>query len=527
MRVHPRVRGGADVEASDATRATGPSPRARGSRRVVDPRQGCAGSIPACAGEPRSRCRVAGPSGVHPRVRGGADPDTSACPLVSGPSPRARGSRRCARPPSEPLGSIPACAGEPPARRQRTAPCWVHPRVRGGATAPGNGGGVGMGPSPRARGSHVMDGLARGALGSIPACAGEPPRITSWPHLVGVHPRVRGGACFVRTLGPRLKGPSPRARGSPQVRRCEHDAVGSIPACAGEPRPVCAAIPPPKVHPRVRGGANVEINMEIRRGGPSPRARGSRHHRRARHARMGSIPACAGEPPSGTSSPWTSRVHPRVRGGAAAYVGNSASYLGPSPRARGSRGRHHGPVVGLRSIPACAGEPHRTHRPAAPCWVHPRVRGGAVRVRALGVGLDGPSPRARGSLGGAPLRHARRGSIPACAGEPTAATNGCARARVHPRVRGGAYPAPNGVRVIAGPSPRARGSHATVRGLDLRVRSIPACAGEPASSLRSVVPPRVHPRVRGGAMRTCDSADPTAGPSPRARGSLLPVSRRT
>ena len=93
--------------------------------------------------------------------------------------------------------------------------------------------------------------------------------------LRGVHPRVCGGAKPIVIPGRVNTGPSPRVRGSRQLRRrgsalrgsiprvCggagRYQSVpdlGSIPACAGEPGLEDAYRCHPRVHPRVCGGAS-------------------------------------------------------------------------------------------------------------------------------------------------------------------------------------------------------------------------------------------------------------------------------
>ena len=53
---------------------------------------------------------------------------------------------------------------------------------------------------------------------------------------------------------------------------------------------------PPRVHPRVCGGAPQNAKPMADTKGPSPRVRGSPLQRRDRRDQRGSIPACAGEP---------------------------------------------------------------------------------------------------------------------------------------------------------------------------------------------------------------------------------------
>ena len=227
--VYPRVCGGSPHVQNLLNRVY---PRVCGGTANCDPgqRQGCSGSIPACAGEP-------------PQGRAAGQPFT-------GLSPRVRGNQR--RPASQDSSwSIPACAGEPP-------------RVCGDD-----------GPS-------------------IPACAGDHISV-----LGGLSPRVRGN----RTGGTPVKvfdtGLSPRVRGN---RR--------------HPQPAHRAYP---VYPRVCGGTAGGTPVKVFDTGLSPRVRGNRRHPQPAHRAYpvyprvcggtphrestipsitGSIPACAGEPPT-------------------------------------------------------------------------------------------------------------------------------------------------------------------------------------------------------------------------------------
>ena len=133
----------------------------------------------------------------------------------------------------------------------------------------------------------------------------------------------------------------------------------------------------------------------------------------------------------------------------------------------------------------------------------------------------------------------KRGSIPACAGEPQGFAGLDGVVEVHPRVCGGAVadhhrpgdpggPSPRvrGSRRpvvhffhLSGPSPRVRGSLIAERGGYDQLRSIPACAGEPPAPCQDRDPQEVHPRVCGGAACTGQRSPASWGPSPRVRGS--------
>ena len=181
------------------------------------------------------------------------------------------------------LRSIPACAGEPLSSMSKLTGRWVYPRVCGGTATeaageynhtgyPRVGGGTRpyrrlpcwtLGLSPRVRGNRSVLVNHRVARGSIPACAGEPARVASgramtavYPRvcggtrrvygvvaLCGVYPRVCGGTRICRGLCRGAMGLSPRVRGNRLGGYRHRDMLGSIPACAGEPRPARSVAP--------------------------------------------------------------------------------------------------------------------------------------------------------------------------------------------------------------------------------------------------------------------------------------------
>ena len=232
----------------------------------------------------------------------------------------------------------------------------------------------------------------------------------------------------------------------------------------------------PPVHPRVCGEPRSGRRAAASRPGPSPRVRGTRHggargrvhlgsipacagnpgcRRRcappaAVHPRvcgeplpppltstfMGSIPACAGNPALLCLTPTRSGVHPRVCGEPTSPAGAQGSRRGPSPRVRGTLAGQHRPEHRGGSIPACAGNPSARGRPTRDIGVHPRVCGepGTGRGRAWSIG--GPSPRVRGTLLGLPADATPEGSIPACAGNPLHRVCLSHLDEVHPRVCG-------------------------------------------------------------------------------------------
>ncbi len=274
----------------------GLSPRVRGNHLSGHGRRPWHGSIPACAGEPSASVRrsietrsipaCAGepsrdPPGcigaaVYPRVCGGTDnTDRKANPDL-GLSPRVRGNLNSELMSVSYVGSIPACAGEPEIQPRRRSGLWVYPRVCGGTIRtkiPGSPG-----------------------RGSIPACAGEPDAQVRRPSSIEVYPRVCGGTKGCMSLIPSSKGLSPRVRGNPIYIRRLSDLQGSIPACAGEPPMAQKRYSNIGVYPRVCGGTVWMVFSIMPRQGLSPRVRGNPLSIISCVISMGSIPACAGEP---------------------------------------------------------------------------------------------------------------------------------------------------------------------------------------------------------------------------------------
>ncbi len=481
-RVHPRARGGATGDAPAGVRYRGPSPRTRGSRPTYRCVAVIRGSIPAHAGEPAGSVACAAARGVHPRARGGAMNPQLHLKRDDGPSPRTRGSHSARWLMESIQRSIPAHAGEPPRPRPTAGGHRVHPRARGGAGCSTEWSAYNPGPSPRTRGSRPGR-LGRAAVqGSIPAHAGEPSSCSAASDGRRVHPRARGGAARMRGSATTPKGPSPRTRGSRLAHVPQQVVIGSIPAHAGEPPWTWRRAPARRVHPRARGGASPLSCQISPSRGPSPRTRGSLRIEHAGRAAAGSIPAHAGEPPAPPEADPRGGVHPRARGGACSAVPRRRRGRGPSPRTRGSPSTLPRLAVGAGSIPAHAGEPWPSARPSLRAWVHPRARGGAAALaRFQGRGL-GPSPRTRGSPDKASVITVNEGSIPAHAGEPSKRTRPTRRPAVHPRARGGALRVRILTLVALGPSPRTRGSRYELAALPSSHGSIPAHAGEPMTT---------------------------------------------
>ena len=199
------------------------------------------------------------------------------------------------------------------------------------------------------------------------------------------------------------------------------------------------------------------------------------------HGGSGSIPACAGEPESGISRRVSSGVYPRVCGGTRSHGRGPQWVAGLSPRVRGNLPGPHRAGERLGSIPACAGEPAPGRLPSRHPGVYPRVCGGTGAVVGTIRNGQGLSPRVRGNPRRAAAPGARPGSIPACAGEPDMARYPHDLSQVYPRVCGGTVILERRQHGRQGLSPRVRGNHEKVETVRAHPGSIPACAGEPSS----------------------------------------------
>ena len=242
-RVYPRVCGGTKAPGGYRRIEGGLSPRVRGNQGVgAGPCMG-KGSIPACAGEPLLLGALYVGAEVYPRVCGGTVRILIRCEIDKGLSPRVRGNHAVPKVDSQPPGSIPACAGEPRSKRTIMAAMPVYPRVCGGTIDLPVRAMIIRGLSPRVRGNLMAACDFFFHNGSIPACAGEPPALPSDIPLCEVYPRVCGGTVVLVLGGHAQQGLSPRVRGNRHYATMWNMPTRSIPACAGEPiaRDVCSS----------------------------------------------------------------------------------------------------------------------------------------------------------------------------------------------------------------------------------------------------------------------------------------------
>ena len=199
-----------------------------------------------------------------------------------------------------------------------------------------------------------------------------------------VYPRACGGTRSVMGRSNRALGLSPRVRGNLNPDRHIALDLGSIPACAGEP---------PSRTQRYQCGKVIALDL-------------------------GSIPARAGKPRTRSLYAGRGRVYPRACGG----TGNNrlpvAQGQGLSPRVRGNQARPKPGALSSGSIPARAGKPLGTPRRNRRCRVYPRACGETKNSLVSSGRSWGLSPRVRGNLARHVLALFDPGSIPARAGKP-------------------------------------------------------------------------------------------------------------
>ena len=134
--------------------------------------------------------------------------------------------------------------------------------------------------------------------------------------------------------------------------------------------------------------------------------------------------------------------------------------------------------------------------------------------------IAGSSPRERGTLNYRCRRYARFRFIPARAGNTPQPRRRTTMIPVHPRARGEHHFVQQLHDLAAGSSPRARGTHPARCSGAYCGRFIPARAGNTRTSAIASANSPVHPRARGEHGQVSRGSLCRFGSSPRARGTL-------
>ena len=315
-------------------------------------------------------------------------------------------------------------------------------------------------------------------FGSIPALAGERVGVDLVKYVIRVYPRACGGTTFSMPTSETSWGLSPRLRGNAVNPALHTIFQGSIPALAGE-RPFfrhgCALR---RVYPRACGGTVLSASSLPASSGLSPRLRGNGERHGRYGVEPGSIPALAGERIVASARRLVYRVYPRACGGTLFIKQRRNSQQGLSPRLRGNGVTPSSVTAKRGSIPALAGERQIRLICELADRVYPRACGGTRAPASIFFYRTGLSPRLRGNVRCLQSALLSYGSIPALAGERRLHVSGVGRYVVYPRACGGTAFWAASARVVPGLSPRLRGNDYLTIGSVGKKGSIPALAGE-------------------------------------------------
>ena len=194
-------------------------------------------------------------------------------------------------------------------------------------------------------------------------------------------------------------GPSPRGRGTHLPTLVRLAARRAIPARAGNAITLQARHIGVTGHPRAGGERVARTRSAASNSGPSPRGRGTPPGTSTAPGSRRAIPARAGNAAFSASSRFVLSGHPRAGGERAQSGRPSPSFIGPSPRGRGTRGGDPRRRTLRRAIPARAGNAGACRCPGGALPGHPRAGGERSMPCASFVPVPGPSPRGRGTRG--------------------------------------------------------------------------------------------------------------------------------
>ena len=444
----------------------GSSPRMRGTLGDAADQVAERRFIPAHAGNTGQPAARPLPQPVHPRACGEHTNKYNGMRVISGSSPRMRGTHRPRRLRSDANRFIPAHAGNTWLRRAGRSWQPVHPRACGEHWYRRPCSMAHAGSSPRMRGTHTPPRPPAPGRRFIPAHAGNTAPARPARRSAPVHPRACGEHA--------------------QALRAEHRVDRFIPAHAGNTAQLADEPRRQTVHPRACGEHSSGTITRAEYVGSSPRMRGTRSARRLRLACRRFIPAHAGNTSAARLAAATWPVHPRACG---EHAGCQAL------------AQHQD-----RFIPAHAGNTEQVGADFHVISVH---------------------PRACGEHGcGAPRRCSDPRFIPAHAGNTTAAPGCRPRASVHPRACG-EHPLIGDLAAAAGgSSPRMRGTPSAKLPTGNPSRFIPAHAGNTGWVSGVIFITSVHPRACGEHVGGVNNAISGRGSSPRMRGTP-PAFRRS
>ncbi len=208
-------------------------------------------------------------------------------------------------------------------------------------------------------------------------------------------------------------------------------------------------------------------------------------------------PTCVGTASSSMTSASGSAVHPHMRGDGVLCHPCHAALHGSPPHAWGRPDRCPAADGRRRFTPTCVGTACTGREAHSPLAVHPHMRGDGTGIDVLGWDFAGSPPHAWGRRQRPGRARAVRRFTPTCVGTALAAPSCRATHPVHPHMRGdGRHTPPQGEKGGGSP-PHAWGRRLSAAGVPVLVRFTPTCVGTAVRCFCVIVPPTVHPHMRG------------------------------
>ncbi len=295
------------------TRA-GSSPRVRGTGSCPGRARRGTRFIPARAGNSWHDHVAPGLPPVHPRACGEQPHSRRLSPVHCGSSPRVRGTVLFWLVVAGWMRFIPARAGNSAAGRVVRQGATVHPRACGEQSNSIPASRIISGSSPRVRGTDASVPSQIAVWRFIPARAGNRLLAPAMYSTDSVHPRACGEQVAVTSELYIPVGSSPRVRGTGQVSPRHASRPRFIPARAGNRAAGRNGRSCPRVHPRACGEQNeIEGSYEVQNGS-SPRVRGTDPAPPFRGDHVRFIPARAGNSMAAQDREVDTAVHPRACG---------------------------------------------------------------------------------------------------------------------------------------------------------------------------------------------------------------------
>ena len=313
------------------------------------------------------------------------------------------------------------------------------------------------GSSPLSRGIRVERLVPISTHRIIPALAGNTPRVRNARGLSRDHPRSRGEYPSSDGVAGIDEGSSPLSRGIRLIRHIQLKSPGIIPALAGNTGAGEGCEGTDGDHPRSRGEYRSVLSARHCDHGSSPLSRGIPTVAFCCSVAPWIIPALAGNTVVSAVVICWARDHPRSRGEYQPSVSGQLGGNGSSPLSRGIHCRACGGAVEWGIIPALAGNTRGARKATLGRADHPRSRGEYEELDREGVRKRGSSPLSRGIRDNKGSDEIRLRIIPALAGNTNHTHRDADPSTDHPRSRGEYSFADCFFSLCLGSSPLSRG----------------------------------------------------------------------